>query len=393
MKRIRLGIYDLGGAGGSSRYLRDLLRAVPQDQFQCVFFPVNPAQPMQAQKPEPTRSTSPAGEGTCPVAKRQLALVWHRFPTSLRLATGLFRETLTLARQIRNARLDVFHSNYTGFETAPIAARLAGVRRTVGVYHNLPSEGYVAAKWLQRFVEHLSGWSLTTPIAVSQATAVEWEARCHSLRGRFRVIYNGVDVAEIANQARPALTRIELGIDQDAPILVVAARLHPMKGLQYLLEAMPTILARFPKTMLLLVGDGPERARLQRQADSLGLSNTVRFMGWQQQAPRYLALADVVIQPSVNLETFGYTVAEAMALAKPVVVTNVGGMPELVIHESTGLVVPKRDAQHLAEAITRFLSEPFFGAAAGRNGRARVGECFSLQQMIAKTLEQYRTDA
>ena len=103
---------------------------------------------------------------------------------------------------------------------------------------------------------------------------------------------------------------------------------------------MPAILARHPKTMLLLAGDGSERQRLGTQITQLGIGEHVRFLGWRDDALRVLALADIVIQPSVNLETFGYTLVEAMALGKPVIATDVGGMPEVVEHEHTVLIVP-----------------------------------------------------
>jgi glycosyltransferase involved in cell wall biosynthesis len=407
--RIRLGIYDLGSEGGSTRYLKDLLSGLPTDEYEIVFFPPEAAATYcfaasdtnKKRRGEPPRPTTDSGRAAWPSPPHRipsqepspvtwLARLWHCLPQSLRLAVGLVRETIALARQIRAAHVDVFHSNYTGFEIAPIAARLAGIKNVIGIYHNLPSEGFITHRWVQLFFENLSGWCLTTPVAVSKATAKEWEARCRTLRGRFRVIYTGVDIAAIQQAATPPVTRAALGIAEDAPILLVAARLHPMKGINYLLDAMPAILEKHPQTILLLAGDGNERERLQTQADALGVTGHVRFLGWRDDVPRLLTLADTVVQPSVNLETFGYTLVEAMALGKPCVATAVGGMPEVVEDGVTGLIVPKRDVAALTRAIVELLDDPARARQFGQNGRKRVQDLFRLETMIQQTQALYQ---
>jgi len=390
--RIRLGIYDLGREGGSTRYLKDLLNGLPADGYEIVFFPpeaattyvhssesISPIAPSPLDSPPSTIRSRPS----------TLTRLWRCLPQSFRLAVGLVRETIALARQVRKAHVDVFHSNYTGFEFAPIAARLAGVKNVVGIYHNLPSEGFITHRWVQLFFENLSGWCLTTPVAVSKAAATEWEARCRTLRGRFRVIYNGVDIAAIQQAATPPVTRAALGIAEDAPILFVAARLHPMKGINYLLDAMPAILEKHPQTILLLAGDGNERERLQTQADALGITGHVRFLGWRNDVLRLLALADIVVQPS-EWETFGLTLVEAMALGKPCVATAVGGMPEVVEDGVTGLIVPKRDVAALTRAIVALLDDPARARQFGQNGRKRVQDLFQLETMIQQTQALYQ---
>lgn len=386
-RKIRIGIYDLGRQGGSTRYLHDLLSALPRDQYEIYFFPAEAAAVYGFPVPE----TSPSLPCTAAEkSERRLAqILWRCLPSSWRLAAGLARETFALAREIRLLDIDVFHSNYTGFEIAPIAARLAGVRTVAGIFHNLPSEGFITSRWIQLFFENLSGWCLTIPVAVSKATAQEWETRCRTLRNRFRVIYNGVDIKSIQQAANFPTTRAELGIPIDSHVLLVAARLHPMKGIRYLLEAMPTILAEYPSTILLLVGDGPERKLLEEQVVKQNIGNAIKFLGWRDDALRLIPLANIVVQPSVNLETFGYTLTEAMVLGKPVIATDVGGMPEIVEHGETGLIVPRRNSQALADAIIDLLNDPTKATRFGQAGQQRVETLFPMKKMQSQTIALY----
>jgi glycosyltransferase involved in cell wall biosynthesis len=385
---LRLGIYDLGDQGGSTRYLRDLLTGLPRHEYQIIFFPDEAAKTYGLS----ASSTSTESEGNVPTPTSRSEFFrkgWRLLPQSWRLAAGYAKETLSLARSIRTANLDLFHSNYAGFEIAPLAARLAGVKKVIGTYHLLPTEEYTTSPWLQRLVENLCGWAIHVPVAVSQSTAKEWEARCRTLRGRFTVIYNGVNIEAIQQAATPPVTPAELGIAADAPILFVAARLHPMKGINYLLDAMPAILEKHPQTILLLAGDGNERERLQTQADALGVTGHVRFLGWRNDVLRLLALADIVVQPS-EWETFGLTLVEAMALGKPCVATAVGGMPEVVEDGVTGLIVPKRDVGALTRAIGALLDDPARARQFGQNGRKRVQDLFQLETMIQQTQALYQ---
>jgi glycosyltransferase involved in cell wall biosynthesis len=143
--------------------------------------------------------------------------------------------------------------------------------------------------------------------------------------------------------------------------------------------------------MLLLLGDGPERRDLENQVATLKLEKSTRFLGWQDNALRYIPLADIAILPSVNLECLPYGLMEAMALGKPCVATDVGGMPEVVEDGVTGLIVPKRDVAALTRAIVALLDDPARARQFGQNGRKRVQDLFRLETMIQQTVALYET--
>jgi glycosyltransferase involved in cell wall biosynthesis len=389
MPKVRLGIYDLGYGGGTTRYLNDLLTGLPAERFEIVFFPPNTA----TRQAFGQRDTAASGQElpTAPVAAPPRSVagkLWRCAPHSLRLSVGLGREIRRLRQQIRAARLDIFHSNYTGFEFATLAARLAGVKRIVATYHGLPTEA-PANPWLESFFENVGSRCCRRPIAVTEGARRAWEERCRSLRGRFRLIYYGIDAAAVQQAAAVPLTRTQLDLPEDAPVLAVVARLHPMKGIPYLLEAMPQIVQAQPQTRLLLLGDGPDRAALEQQSRAAGLEKSVRFLGWRTDVVKIVPVCDVVVLPSIHTETFGYALADAMALGKPVVGTDVGGVPELVAHNQTGFIVPKRNPAALAQAILALLNNPARARQFGAAGRTRVEQHFPLERMRRETLAVY----
>jgi len=208
---------------------------------------------------------------------------------------------------------------------------------------------------------------------------------------RIRVVYNGTDVSRLESEASlpcPATERLRERLHGEASRLagggrtkVVGAfgRLAPVKNYPLLLEAARRVLDAEPVTFV-IAGDGPERARLERLVGRLGLAEHVYLAGWLPNPYPLLAAVDVVASSSI-VEGFGLVLLEAMALGKPVVATEVGGVAEIVRHGETGLVSPPGDPVALADAILRLLRDPPLRRALGDRGRERAREEFSLTRM------------
>ncbi len=213
--------------------------------------------------------------------------------------------------------------------------------------------------------------------------------------GKLRVIPNGVDPARWdPAQADGARVRQELGVPPEAPLLALVGQITPWKGQRDALAALPAVLARYPAAVLCLAGSptftGPTvrydnlayAAELRRTAAALGLGDRVRFLGQREDVPDLLAAADLLVLPSWA-EPFGRVLIEAMAMARPVVATRAGGVPEIVEHGASGLLVPPRDPAALAEAILALLDDPARARAMGRYGRAVVAARFTAAQTAA----------
>jgi glycosyltransferase involved in cell wall biosynthesis len=183
--------------------------------------------------------------------------------------------------------------------------------------------------------------------------------------------------------------RSELGL-ADCPVIAVVARLHPEKGHTHLFRAMPALLAGTDGRLRLLVaGEGSFRAEYEREIEALGVGHAVRFLGFRRDVVRLFCLADVVVLPSVA-EAFGLVLVEAMALRRPIVATNTGGIPELIQHGESGWLVEPGSAPALAEGILKLLSDHTLSQRLGECGRTRALERFRFESTMRGYEEYYR---
>ena len=157
--------------------------------------------------------------------------------------------------------------------------------------------------------------------------------------------------------------------------------LYGVKGHRYLLEAAPSVLKACPSTVFLIAGRGECETALREQARSLGIDAQVRFLGFRQDVPALLAICDVFVLPSLS-EGLSIAILEAMAAARPVVTTRVGGNPELVVDGETGVLVEPADARRLASAVIRILTDPAEARRLGENGLSRVRGRFNIGAMV-----------
>lgn len=225
-----------------------------------------------------------------------------------------------------------------------------------------------------------------------------------------QMIYNGVDLDRYDDQEACCTLPEEYGFETGSPLVGVVARLEPEKGHPTLLEAWPLVLERVPAARLLIVGEGSRREALEDQAEALGLLGEpclgdacvgtrharpgarVVFTGRRDDVPAVTAALDVAVLPSYR-EAQGLVILEAMALSRPVVASNVGGIPEMIEDGVTGLLVPPRDPAALADAIVRLLTDHPLADTIARAGRIQVHERFCVERMVSALQEVYEEGA
>jgi glycosyltransferase involved in cell wall biosynthesis len=221
-------------------------------------------------------------------------------------------------------------------------------------------------------------------IAVSKAIVrkIEDEGR---VGAPVTLIYNGVDLQRYVDQEACCTLHEEYAIPDGAPIVGVVARLEPEKGHPTLIEAWPRVLERVPNAHLLIVGEGSRREALEAQVIDLGLmprqASSVTFTGRRDDIPSVTAALDVAVLPSYR-EAQGLSILEAMALSRPVVASNVGGIPEMIENGETGLLVPPHDAEALGNAIARLLTDHPYADTLARAGHDLVYERFCVELMV-----------
>jgi glycosyltransferase involved in cell wall biosynthesis len=276
----------------------------------------------------------------------------------------------------RTNRIAVLHTTELYSNTFGLpAGALAGVPARIGNRREINPDKTPAQVAAQRAAYACSH----RVVANSHAAAdrLRWE---HVPARKIAVIPNGVLFPrEQARQAR------------DRNKVVMVANLRPEKGHDVLLDAAAILRQRFPKVRFDIVGDGPERDRLIGRSAELGLSGIVSFLGHRDDVPALLAGAGIFVLPSRS-EAFPNALLEAMAAGLAIVATRVGGIPELIDDEQTGLLVPPDRPGALADRIGRLLAQPTVGMRLGEAARLAVATRYSFERMVGAFEALYLTE-
>lgn len=212
---------------------------------------------------------------------------------------------------------------------------------------------------------------------------------------RIEVIYNGIDPAkfDVALNAdgdrMRAQVRERLRIEPDRPVILQVARLHPVKDHVTSIAAMGYVVRDVPDALLLLAGDGVERERILGAAESVGVTKNIRLLGVRDDVPELMAATDVFVLSSLS-EGVSVTLLEAMASAKPIAATEVGGNGEVVSHGATGLLSPRGNAKSLGKNLVTLLRNPKLCVQMGKAGRDRVVKQFHQRDMHAEYAKRYQ---
>jgi glycosyltransferase involved in cell wall biosynthesis len=288
-----------------------------------------------------------------------------------------------MATELRERRVQVVRAHqYTPFFYSAIAAALVRPRpRVIFTEHGRHYPDVVSGK--RRLVNRLLlGRRADVITAVCGFSARALATLDGFNQEAIEVVENGIDIPADVADSRADL-RASLGLPRDRRHIICVARFHPVKDHAMLLRAFAAIAARVPDVDLLLAGDGPLRPELEAQIAQAGITDRVRLLGVRRDVPRLLRAADVFALTSVS-EAASITLLEALAARCPVVVTDVGGNPEIVRHGVEGLLVPRGDAAATAAALADLLENPAKAEAMGDAGYRRVVERYRLETTIAR---------
>ena len=207
--------------------------------------------------------------------------------------------------------------------------------------------------------------------------------------GRVVSIPTGVDL-EVYRPLQPdPRTREHLGLSPRHVVIGTVAFMRDYKGLSYLVDAASLVCRQCPDARFVIVGDGPERARLAEQISTLGLSERIVMTGFREDIPQLLGMMDIFVLSSVGGEGLPQGLTQAMAMERPVVATDVGSVAEVVKHRATGLLVAPRDMASLAESLLLLIREQDVRARMARAARNLIAGSYSLQTMLDLTEDLY----
>lgn len=283
-----------------------------------------------------------------------------------------------LMRSLHHGRPDVVHChNIAPTVMGAPAARLARVPCIVSTRHGTATRNprFERKFWLAARLCH-------RVVAVSQSAAERLAAVPWALRDKLVLIRNGAPRPALPET--PALSRPRSG----ALTLISVGRLHRVKDYPSLLRAMAIAIADMPALRLFILGDGPERSRLENLAASLGVDRNVEFLGVRHDVGYWLAQADAFVLASVS-EGLPVALIEAFAAGLPAIVTDAGGMPEVVGCCGAGIVVPPSQPEALARAILALARDPARLRALGEAARRCYAAHFTLERMVADYFRLY----
>jgi glycosyltransferase involved in cell wall biosynthesis len=224
-------------------------------------------------------------------------------------------------------------------------------------------------------------------IAVSDDIAKELRKRC-IFRQKLSTIYNGIDLDKYFLRPNGQKIRREFNINPETKIVGAVGRLTAQKGFEYLLEAASKILATMSKVTFLIVGEGALKEYLYKKAQELGIQDNVIFTGKRDDMVDVYRSMDVFVLPSIR-EGLPMAALEALAMVRPVIATNVGGVSSVIRSNETGRLLAPKDVQGLSEAIINFLNNRTEAMLMALKGKELIKENFSSEVMAHKYREVY----
>jgi glycosyltransferase involved in cell wall biosynthesis len=287
-------------------------------------------------------------------------------------------DLISLARMVqlvRQVRPDIVHTHMAKAGTVGrLAARICGVPLIVHTYHGHVFHSYFSKTKTRVFlaIERALGMATDRIIVVGDGQRDEIASYGVAPLAKLESIRLGLELGQFlrAEQARGRL-RGELGMGAGVPLIGIVARLVPIKAHDVFFQAAVHVLQAEPAAHFIVVGDGERREELEAMVNVLGIRSSVTFVGWRRDMVSVYADLDVVALTSLN-EGSPVALIEALAAARPVVSTAVGGVPEVVIDGTTGLLVTPSDSILTAEAILALLRDRALGARLGAAGRRHV---------------------
>jgi glycosyltransferase involved in cell wall biosynthesis len=305
---------------------------------------------------------------------------------AINFVRGWILEPMRLARFLRKERIDLLHLNNSITRNHPwmIAARRAGIPC-------MTHERGINFVFQPR-ARHLAK-GLRAVISISKAVTDNFSERG---LGDLPIvtIHNGLDADEMRVTRDPAAVRAELGVPAGSRVVGIVGNIKLWKGQEVVIRAMARLREEFPDVVCLLIGDtspsdAAYRELIRALIGELGLERTVLITGYRRDVPNYIAVLDIMIHASIDPEPFGRVLLEGMALRKPLVASDGGAVPEIVVDQGTGLLFKPGDPAALAAALATLLRDPARARAMGEAGRERLLAHYSIRRNVERTQEVY----
>lgn len=293
---------------------------------------------------------------------------------------------------LKKEKFDIVHCHTSkGGFIGRLAAKLAGAKIIIYSPHGDIFEGYFC-KLATDFFILLEKFAARFTDKIINLTKIEIERFLeHGIgtRHQLKQIYNGINIKYYERAMTSNLKkRDEFGLGKDDFVCATVGRLVPVKGHTYLIKAIQKVVKVIPEAKFLFVGDGELKPKLSEEIKSYDLQRNVFLLGARSDIATILSCINVFLLPSLN-EGFGMVLIEAMAARKPVIATNVGGVPEVIINGTTGILVPPEDPEAFSSAIIKLYNNPEMSLEMGLAGYERAKKLFNIETTVHELEELY----
>lgn len=300
-----------------------------------------------------------------------------------------------LSEIIRERKIDIVHSQggRADFYARMAAKKLKPKVKIVNTVA-MPVKGYdvrALRKGIYRFFDRFSERYVDRFIVVSEVLRKTLINQHKISEGKVVKIYNGIELSEYKpDDSGESLKKIkkEFGIQEDVFLIGAVGRMVWQKGFEYLIESIPEIIETLPQSKILIVGDGPLRAEMEALGERLKIGKNLIFTGFRSDIKEILSDVDVLVIPSL-LEGFPVVTLEAMAMAKPIIATNIDGIAEQIRDGVDGILIPPNNPSALAKAVIRVFNDKELARTMGLSARGKVEQGFSVEKMVAETEKVY----
>jgi len=296
-----------------------------------------------------------------------------------------FKLLVRLVRLIKKLNIDIVHCRGTRpIVYGGLAALLAKVPRVISLhgFNNIDD------RWGLRLVK-LMARSGARIVSVSNQLRDELCQRTGMKKEKVITIHNGIEINHRIEKADCIRIKKELvGLDSDSVVIGAVGSLRPVKGYEYLLNAVLPVTQSFSNIKFIIVGDGRSRPFLEKLADDLKIRDYVSFLGYRDDIAALIRVMDIVVVPSLS-EGISNVILEAMAASKPVIATRVGGNPEVVTEDGTAFLIPPKDPASIAHAIITLLKDENTREEMGKAAFDRVRKLFAQEIATRKYEELY----
>ena len=272
-----------------------------------------------------------------------------------------------------------------------LAAKLVGIPIIIHKPHGHVFFGYFGPFKTKMFIilERLASKITDKIVALTNGEKEDYILFKIADEDKFVIMPSGVELNKFKELPLKEIQNYKkkLGIPETSLVVGTVGRLVPVKGPEFLIEAAKHIISKNPDTLFIFTGDGPLKQNLEKKAFDLGIKENVIFLGWKDDVSKIISIYDVFALPSLN-EGMGRVLVEAMALGKPIVASNIGGIPDLVIHGKNGFLVPPKNPKELAKYIQILLEDEEKREKMGLAGK-KIALNFSARNIVEKTEELY----